>query len=640
MVKYELYINGVQCDLAEDSDISLIYESPLFTELDAIQSNRSITIELPITRRNRRAIGNAMRTDVLAEEPYIKLPAALYIDGVDVFRRGFAVIDEIADVISCTLIFGNVENFEALDAELRSIEMEGNESLPWDSTVAWGDKTEAGDVEYIRADFGAGVVNSWGVTTGQAVSMQYARPSVQVPAVISGIEKTCNVKVQFNPDYFDITNLYLPLTGTEADENTPAVTTVDVRGYFFVEQNGIARYQQGAVDAAGVIRSDGVWDWVDISKVNTFGFKYRIQIPDWVERYGQPYLRLYASDTKDITSGSILLYEKTGTKGEYIEDSVTLETSGKRALIIRVYGGEIMDSYSNQVNGTFSIFGEFPNKKISYHIAIPTAPNLPDQTCAEFLQNLMNMFGLFAQAEGESTVRLIHPSELYDNIAEGLIVDWSSKLVTNERKSLAEPDSTRFYIDNWAQVTTIDYDNDDEVQEAIDAGDMETAGEITIENKNIDKEGDVSIDFSATTMKNQHIYGGSDDTLADVAVVPIWEAQEPDADGNVEYKYSDVSPRILLYEYNAEDPDLSRLTFPEELYFGGSTGLVSRYYGDLQKILNRARVITVRMRLTPLDLRGLDWGKPIYLRQFGQHFALYRITTDKSGISEVELIKL
>ena len=628
MVKYELYINGQLCDLSEDSEVSLIYKSPLFSGLDAIQSNTSITLDLPMTAKNRKIVGFAMRPDVLQDEPYIKLPAELYANGVDLFRRGFAIIDEITEVIACTLVFGNIENFETLgETNLREMEPMGNESIPWNGECAWGDKSDSGIMEYIRADFGIGVVNPAGAITGQPTSMQYACPSVSVPAVISAIENECNVSFQYNPEYFDIQNMEIPLTKNSL-----------VGEFMYIKVESVSN-------------SEGVESWVE----NGDYINYRVL----------DFGGLYVLDSYELYDATIQIIEdRSAKRGQYdflivwgYDDN---SESERVATIPTVPNGDYYklstQEFAFNAKGfkylrftdrfgffvTFVVKGRTKEQKLSYPAkkGLFLYPNLPDQTCAEFLQNLMNMFGVFAQPVGENTVRLVHPSEIYRNIEEGVIYDWTKKLVINGDGNEVAPDGIRFYIDDWAQVTTIDYDNDDEVKESIDGGGPETAGTIEIDNKNIDEEGEVNIDFSASNMKNQHIYGGSESTKADVAVVPIWEAQEPDSDGNVEYRYSDVSPRILMFEYDAEDPEMSRLTFPETLRFGGAEGLVSRYYGDLKKIIDRAKVITVRIRLSLLDLRDLDFIKPVYLQQFGCYFAIYEINTSDTGISEVQLIKL
>ena len=97
MTTYELYINDILCDLSSDEVVTLLYQSPIFSSLDSIQSNRSYNVALPPTPTNMQAIGQAARPDVDADAPYVRLPAALYQDGVPLFTQGFAVVTDIAD---------------------------------------------------------------------------------------------------------------------------------------------------------------------------------------------------------------------------------------------------------------------------------------------------------------------------------------------------------------------------------------------------------------------------------------------------------------------------------------------------------------------------------------------------------------
>ena len=122
MTTYELYINDILCDLSSDEVVTLLYQSPIFSSLDSIQSNRSYNVALPPTPTNMQAIGQAARPDVDADAPYVRLPAALYQDGVPLFTQGFAVVTDIADTINVTLTWGNVDNFQPLfDNGLRDL---------------------------------------------------------------------------------------------------------------------------------------------------------------------------------------------------------------------------------------------------------------------------------------------------------------------------------------------------------------------------------------------------------------------------------------------------------------------------------------------------------------------------------------
>ena len=117
----ELYINGQLCDL-EDTP-SLIFQSPVFNDLDVIQSNRSAEINLPLTPRNRKAFGLIDRIDILDDSAaYRKHSAAYYLGGFPIFTRGYAMVTDVTDTINITLVWGDIDNFQPLfDASLRDL---------------------------------------------------------------------------------------------------------------------------------------------------------------------------------------------------------------------------------------------------------------------------------------------------------------------------------------------------------------------------------------------------------------------------------------------------------------------------------------------------------------------------------------
>ena len=162
MTTYELYINDILCDLSSDEVVTLLYQSPIFSSLDSIQSNRSYNIALPPTPANMRAIGQAARPDVDADAPYVRLPAALYQDGVPLFTQGFAVVTDIADTINVTLTWGNVDNFQPLfDANLRDLgpqlEAAGENIVAWNKNTAILEGSATGEYPGVGA-----WISGWG----------------------------------------------------------------------------------------------------------------------------------------------------------------------------------------------------------------------------------------------------------------------------------------------------------------------------------------------------------------------------------------------------------------------------------------------------------------------------------------------
>ncbi len=80
--------------------------------------------------------------------------------------------------------------------------------------------------------------------------------------------------------------------------------------------------------------------------------------------------------------------------------------------------------------------------------------------------------------------------------------------------------------------------------------------------------------------------------------------------------------------------------FDPWMKFGGDGGIVKTRYASYQKVVDRLRIITIRAKLTALDLYNLDYTKPVYIAQFGQIFAIYSVETGEDGICDCQLLKL
>ena len=61
---------------------------------------------------------------------------------------------------------------------------------------------------------------------------------------------------------------------------------------------------------------------------------------------------------------------------------------------------------------------------------------------------------------------------------------------------------------------------------------------------------------------------------------------------------------------------------------------VKTRYASYQKVVDRLRIITIRAKLTALDLYNLDYTKPVYIAQFGQIFAIYSVETGENDICD------
>ena len=636
MTTYELYINDILCDLSSDEVITLLYQSPIFSSLDSIQSNRSYNIALPPTPANMRAIGQAARPDVDADAPYVRLPAALYQDGVPLFTQGFAVVTDIADAINVTLTWGNADNFQPLfDANLRDLgpqlEAAGEDYIEWNEDSAIlkkGSAPSGGVVSYPSVAF-------WGIDFGMGLSNpKYLHPAIDVWRILYSIQQAHGITIEDYRRLYGTLELpsIVPLVSKKADYKhnyaykSNSESPISINLYFNGDdQAGIAGFPSGTM---GFKNNGATTIKLSISSSNADNFYVRFNWPSYgEERNGTTTMSIYGTR---YTGERDVLYKATSpynTKnGKVLFNNLALDINEAFKYIgfnVSFQSSDVLpDEY---LVGDVLVFGDFDNFEITYPNPFYVAPNLPDISQGDFILAMMNMQGLFAYADKDNpnTIKLISIDDIIANVQNNDIIDWSDRVILNDIHRVDMPDTSVFTIDDLAQSNILDYDNDDDVK-------TDTHGTITIRNENIEKEAElVELPFSASENATT---GG-----VNCAVVPIYED-----DGKGGANYSECSPRILAWKddqtYNSSAICTGR--FDPWMKFGGENGIVKTRYASYQKVVDRLRIITIRAKLTALDLYNLDYTKPVYIAQFGQIFAIYSVETGEDGICDCQLLKL
>ena len=646
---YELYINDVLCDLTQDETLTLVYQSPIFSELDIIQSNRSYNISLPMTENNMRAIEHSQRTDVDSTVPYKRLPARLYQDGVALFDSGVAVLTSIADTIDVTLTWGNVDNFQTLfDADMSDLAdtlySMGLGNIAWNENIKRVTPPNHRDLGYFYVDFGMGVSSY----------PECLHPCIGLDRVIEAIEKYNGIKIADKArlyghgDYPDLVPLVSENCDEKSNEAEAAIIQpgIDILGYsVFYHFNFYAAARKQ--DPHSILKDEGVsYRYVryDVSSNDKAVVKISAPIGDYfVIELGQ-YLSPSAPDkitlkvlcTKKESDYygfeevfSVDSYMKVGNSYYFHPINESLDVSKYKRLLIGIY---LPDGYYTH----FVTADVRPNVIVSVHLdwsdlvyptLFPVAPNLPDMSQGDFISALLAREGLFAYADLEEpdTIRLMSADDIVAKLNKSDSVDWSGKVILNDSRRVDMPNGSEFEIEDYAQKNTLDYDNDDDVK-------AKTEGVITIENENLERENEaVSLPFSASDNTSEN--------GIECAIIRMFSTSASDR-----IDYTEPSPRILTQnEYKPEtDGQTGEYVgiFTREQYFGGEQGIVATKYKTLQDILWRFRMITVNARLSPVDLRQLDYTRPVYISQFASMFAIYSIETGENNVSECKLIQL
>lgn len=673
----ELYINGQLCDL-EDTP-SLIFQSPVFNDLDVIQSNRSAEINLPLTPRNRKAFGLIDRIDILDDSAaYGKHSAAYYLGGFPVFTRGYAMVTDVTDTINITLVWGNIDNFQPLfDASLRDlreqiIEVAGADYVEWNENTKYVDPDETTLAGFIQIDFGAGR------------NINYSHPSVQVSAILDAIQKYHGITIE------NITRLsqtsdkhpvIVPLVSKNSGPDSWYSDRFEASSAHYGNSgssNTALKFREIVSDKRSILTDQNYAINVSSTKtidVSIISYSSAVFFPGMRATLASPTLKL-RGDSGNGTSEVLLSVEgidtgsgiRFGVKPDLfnnvevnVEDYDTVRWILSNAITI-----DATTSDEFIVAAKFIITPHFND--IQFPSPFPIAENLPDMTHAEFLSALMTMAGLFAYPDSSdnNTIRMMSPDQFYnstetidydyrivdsgdnrtpntqtdrrivDSHLDATIQDWSRKVILNNRGEIWRPEGTEFTMGDYAQTNTLDYDNDE------DAEMLNTQGIISIDNENIERENElVSLDFSASTNRAGWNTDHSDWPFA---FVPCYEEQT--VNGAKKVNYSAPSARILadvntpIEDGNGTVGRYRRGLFPRTMYFGGSEGIVAKRYAAYQRILKKFRMITVYVKLTVADICNLDYTRRVYLDVYGCYFAIYSVTTGEDGICECKLIKL
>lgn len=496
----ELYINGQLCDL-EDTP-SLIFQSPVFNDLDVIQSNRSAEINLPLTPRNRKAFGLIDRIDILDDSAaYRKHSAAYYLGGFPIFTRGYAMVTDVTDTINITLVWGNIDNFQPLfDASLRDlreqiIEVAGADYVEWNENTEYlktGATIPPQVAGFFAVDFGAALIEyakdssgNWAVPAEGRPFWKYTHPSIPVIKVLEAIERYHGIviankaalsRASYGRDFI------LPLVSKNAGPDSWYSDRFEASsGYFTNSDDG---YYPLFFD-----EENATWDKRGI------GIKVKIDSPasDDIVFYKE----FYIANTK-VVDVSILSYDgkpiifnghrRDATKpvtlrlaGRKTDDTeqVLLEVSdiGKFGDITRFSLSDIFDKKEVNVEEYNVVWWSLENfvtnggnktyvparfiitphfDDISFPSPFPIAENLPDMTHAEFLSALMTMAGLFAYPDSSdnNTIRMMSPDQFYNSTET---IDYDYRIVDSGDDRTPNTQTDRRIVDSHLDATIQDW---------------------------------------------------------------------------------------------------------------------------------------------------------------------------------------
>lgn len=224
--------------------------------------------------------------------------------------------------------------------------------------------------------------------------------------------------------------------------------------------------------------------------------------------------------------------------------------------------------------------------------------NLPEMTFAEFIQQMLIMTGMFIGYDKNGDIRFISFDDLKDNVQSGTAYNRSGRI--------GEITKNEYRFENFAQRNIIKFNNSDDVGYV-------AHGELTVNDLTLEKERDMYV--IKFDLAEQSADGKAEFILYKQRVT------ENEKGGKIEKGFENnysEKPSVCVYDDNGVAKILQVL--PNSL--NGETGFIETYYGVMQKIIERPRVIECEDNMDVITSANIDYEKPFYADELGGRYAV------------------
>jgi hypothetical protein len=642
----ELYIEDELIDLIGDEQISTDYAIAEIGNFATRSGFRSINFDIPKTANNNRILSNSYLVNNSTPRPYRRLKARVYVDGIDQNIR-FADIESVQDTYNMRL-YGGSANFFDIIKERKIDELQYLPSLAHEQILneVFDSRQNNDGFIYPLIDFHADSPNSIMSNTSKTFNVQFCYPCLFVDEMLENIctdaGYALNNSLLNDANYQSADLIFVPTflnprffnAGSTTEINTIQNSIVEAPiHYAFPILN--TSYSEPIGSETGTWNVDGALTTYPITVTDTIYF-YEIPVS------GEYTFSLIGNGLQTLPVVALIL-KRNGTTLE--EVAALSSTVGPATWAVTL-------SYT-----TNALAGE---QYVAYYISLTSFTI--EQANYQYLSNVVNfnyiesklkqseflkaylqMFScLVTVDEDTKTVNINKFNELFENIP--LAIDWSDKIDYSEENNL------EFSFDKYGQENSLEYKADASIDEQFIQG---ANGVITIDDNTLPFSAEiVKLPFSATEM----------DARLEAFVIPKIKIFTTDANRTPATQPTNkVEPRILLLERVTTVPSViytdgtttvtTNVDLPlawfmaggKQLNLGFGNNLITLYYGGLQSVLTRTKIVTEQIRLNALDIQQLDFLKPVFLSKHNAYFYISKIsgfTYGSSESTEVELVKL
>lgn len=665
MAFVELYIENELVDLPDGITIETDYAVAEIGSFQNRNSFRSVDFDIPRTAKNKSILENSDLVNNITTRPYRRLQAKLIADGIDQLIR-FADVESCKETFNVRLYGGNASFFDLCKSkkltQTNLSDIEHTRNL----TTIVASRINGNSYVYLLVDFHADSPNNIMNNSSNVFDVRYVLPAVSVNKLLASICGDNGYGLQNNISLFDIqystAEQLVQIVTDEYDEAINERFNLDAESNIVTTPTTIL---------AGVLTIDAVF--VDYNIINsdsdnrvanetiTFQISGGSSVTRTLNVYNVAATGVYDVDIKanvkyigtttfNITIGTVVsgVFQvrkniqvappTVGIATDFqLELIDTFEATQNDKVVVMIYVASGSGGFIQLNNSSISII---PNSLvILFNEFMYIQYLLPSIKQSEFIKAYLQQYCAIIQVnEFTKVVKINKFDDIINNI--GNAYDWSDKIDYSEEPNI------NYAFDELAQQNTLTYSNDDSVIKPTGTDSVLFIDDETLEDTN----DYIELPYAASNLVTR-LQG----VLVPHVKIFTTEAGSPPTTELTE----DVEPRVLLHQKVTGDVDYTDGTTTTtvttnlpiawfirgdkryNLGFGNS--LIPSYYQGFQNALNRTKIVTENVRLTPLDIETIDFLRPVFISKHNCYFYISKISgynSTSNEATEVELVKI
>lgn len=694
--QYEYIYVWERLDIYQDQKMTIQFISNLLSGVENITSSSTLSVKLPRTVKNERIFDLATRPQYESSMTHRKIECRVYINGIEMMKSAYCyILDCESDSYEVAIVFGLLQNYGAwIDAgkTLKDLADMG-QSVLWNWRAAfYGIIVPAGsphDVNqyppiwygrdanistYTPAN-GLGKLMYYGIYTpgfdrnDTLVDYANVHPFVTMREIYERIVSENNLNFVLPQSVKrDMENLAIVLTEVDgnaaqgtpnADNNTATGHPDTIRlsaaltfGWNIICDNLGDCFQNGnPYGVKGKILHKGDADSVDIrismllQDNSSFPYNGSNQTAGYILNAAGHLEYLDLCVYIYSTQQTIRITPAYSALGIYWHGTIHIPSMGASE------GDAIADlwidnkigicSYCEGAFNTYWMLGRndwdnlftwqicsvgvcyYTGSMIYPHPNYRCFPNLPDISQLDFIKFICQLYCLFPVVNrgNEEQIDFVPFDVLEENTLTAY--DWSDKLLEYARDV---PRKISFRAGDYARRNLIQYteDEQDYVSEEIRTGNL-LVNDITLDPK---KE---LVTFPLAACEDNYIgqYNIKTETNNETDPPTI----------TYEAEFIECVHRLMrVTEWlDPINKKVTRLGFVNL----SVPYIISTYYSTYQAAIRKPKIITEHIRLNELEMRDIDFTRPVYLRKYGRFYAIKQIQwTVGDDYAECELLQL